>query len=553
MILARLRIVISCVVLGLCLAASAAPGGETVHGLVEAGKRLFAAGKFDQAQEKFAAAEVQAPENPVIAYNRALTYQAAGNVAKAEDYYRKAEFSRDTDLNVRTTFNLGTLRILKARALLGEDPVKVGTEDREAILDHLEAAVARFRTVLETRPKDTDARYNIEVIRLWVKDMTDRWRKADREKARSEADLVKYLEYLMNAQEVLEDETEALQEGENAPSGRPVRLEQVIRVQEELGDEIPHLKDKVKAFIQKMAEKTAAPGAPGAATPRADPKQLEKLNQAEAQLTALADRAGKAMDEAVQALGDLALGRAATSQSTAHDRLLDMWKGLADFMAVLARAIRGQDAVIAGTEPFCEEVGEEETQEEVKAREIEAAQGLKKDQVEVRDLVPLLTARAQGMKSQLQKAPAPKPGGQPPGQPSPQEIVKALDKALELLPDADAAMKAAVRAVGDRSWKTGLEEEKKAADILSKIRDLFKNKKDQKKDEQKKQDQKKNDSKKKDEQKKDDAKKPPRDPRKMTPEEAERQLQKMREKRKKRDKKRHAEAAARRPRVEKDW
>ena len=178
---------------------------------------------------------------------------------------------------------------------------------------------------------------------------------------------------------------------------------------------------------------------------------------------------------------------------------------------------------------------------------------MKKDQVEVRDLVPLLTARAQGMKSQLQKAPAPKPGGQAPGQPSPQEIVKALDKALELLPDADAAMKAAVRAVGDRSWKTGLEEEKKAAEILSKIRDLFKNKKDQKKDEQKKQDQKKNDSKKKDEQKKDDAKKPPRDPRKMTPEEAERQLQKMREKRKKRDKKRHAEAAARRPRVEKDW
>ncbi len=542
MILSRIQVL----VLGLCLAAPAALGGETVHGLVEAGKRLFAEGKFDEAQAKFAAAEVKAPENPIIAYNRALAYQAAGNVTQAEAYYRKADYSRDADLNARTTFNLGTLRVMKARALLGEDPAKVGKEAREAILDHLEAAVARFRTVLEARPKDPDARYNIEVIRLWVKDMTDRWRKADREKARNEADLVKYLEYLMNAQEALKDETEALEEREDPASGRPVRLEQVIRVQEELGDEIPHLKDKVKAFIQKVAEKTAAPGAPGAAAPKADPKQLEKLTQAEAQLTALADRAGKAMDEAVLALGDLALDRAAASQSTAHDRLLDMWKGLADFMAILARAIRGQDAVIAGTEPYCEEAA----QEEARAEEIEAAKRLQKDQVEVRDLVPLLTVRAQGMKSQLQKAPTPKPGEQPPGQPSPQEIVKAFDKALELLPDADAAMEAAVRAVGDRSWKTGLEEEKKAAEILKKIRDLFKN---QKKDEQKKQDQKKNDSKKKDEPKKDEQKKQPRDPKKMTQEEADRQLQKMREKRKKREKKRHAEAAARRPRVEKDW
>jgi len=551
-------VMIQILVLGLLAAAAPADAaadaeGDTVYTLVEKGRQLFRAGKYKEAQEKFAEAEVKAPENRLVAYNRACAYHGAGDLDKAEEYYRKVDVSTDVDLSTRTAFNLGTLQVHRARALLGKDPLQVPVETRKDILDCMENAVARFRTVLEARPGDRDARYNIEVVRLWVKDMLDRWRKADREKARKESDLLRYLETLMLAQDGLREETEALEKGEDA-SGKPVRLEQVIMVQEELVEEMPHLRAKVKEHLEKMAKPPANPRTPPPA--QQDPKMEEKLKKAGEALGTLVDQAEESMGKAVGALNDVKLVDAASSQTSAHDSLFQMWKGLADFGAVLARAIRDEEEVIAGTGPFAGlESGEKEELEEAEAEE--ASERLKEDQEKVRDLVPLLSARAGMAVKQLEKT-ANNTGGAPPqpgGQPSPQETKKALEKALLLLPKADEAMEGAVEALGGRRWKEGLEQEKEAEKILKEIQKLFKNKQ-QKQNDKKNQDGKKKQDKKKDEQQKKNEKNEKnkkKDPKKMDREQAKRQLQKMRESRKKREKKRHAAEMARRPRVEKDW
>jgi len=540
---------------------SARAGGEDLHALVAEAGRLFRSGDYAAAQEKFAAAEVLAPENRLLAYNRGLAYQAAGEIEKAEDYYRRSLLASDPALNARTWFNLGDLEVLKARAKLGEDPVKIPPDGRQEILDHLDRAVARFRSVLEAKPGDPDARYNIEVVRLYVKDLLDRWRKADREKARNESNLVQYLEYLMGQQEMLENGTEFLKgtEGAEEDSDRPVHLEELRLVQGELAGEMPHLRDKVKEHLAQLT-KAAASGAPGGAggaagQPPPDPKFTEKVKKLEEQMLRLVDVTEDAMNKAVEALQAVNLGQAETVQHNAWRNLFTLWKGLADFARALGRGIQRQSALVSATESFAESAsgGEDEDQ---RKKEEQAAGKQKEQQTNVRELVTLMEHRARAQIEQIDKMPDPGSGGgkAPPGQPNPAELRDAFTKALALLPTADHAMESAETALGDRKWSTALDKEKEAAKILDEIRKLFEKF-------QKKQDQPQNqkDQQKKNEPKKDEREQPKenkpkeKEPQKLSPEQAQRLLQKMRENRKKREKQRRETQMGRRGRVEKDW
>jgi hypothetical protein len=537
---------------------SARADENDLHGLVAEGGRLFRSGDYAAAQEKFAAAEVLAPENPLLAYNRGLAYQAAGEIEKAEEYYRKSALASDPALEARTWFNLGDLEVQKAKAKLGEDPVKIPAGERQEILDHLDRAVARFRSVLEAKPDDRDARYNIELIRLYVKDLLDRWRKADREKARKESNLVQYLEYLMGQQKMLEHGTESLQyvEGTDADTDRPVHLQELRLIQGELADEMPHLRDKVKEHVTQLTGQAAsgAPGGPGG-QPSPDPKLAEKMKQYEEQALRIVGATEAAMKKAVAALEAANLDQAESHQHDAWQNLFTLWKGLADFQRALARGIRLQNALVASTEPFAEASGEEKSEDE-KTREKQSAGKQREQQSTVRELVTLMEHRARAQIQQIDKMPGPGPGGgkAPPGQPNPAELREAFKKALGLLPTADEAMASAASALGDRKWSAALEKERDAAKILDEIRKLFEKfqkKKNQPQDQknQPKQDDRKQKNREKPEQKKPEEKQP----QKLSPEQAQRLLQKMRENRKKREEQRRETRMARRGRVEKDW
>ena len=546
--------------LGLGWAAPARAGDrDQAYTLVKEGRELFDNEKFTEAQEKFQAAELLEPESSLIAYNRARTYHAAGDLEKAREFYSKARATTDVELIARIAFNLADLEVLAARSQLGDKPEAVAGEARKEILDHLYGAVARYRSVLEVKSDDPDARYNIELIRLFVKDLEDRWRKADREKARNEADLLGFLDYLRKVQKGLMQQTDRLQRADEvADRDRPVRLEEVRIVQEELQGEIPHLKTKVREFFDKAGQAVLnPPGGPGPNTP--DPKQLESLKEAEEELLKLVDATDQAMGRAGEALREVKLAEARTAQKNAHESLDTMWRSVADFGAVLGRAIAEQNAIVSGTEPLAEvgddpkpDVGADPTRVEEEKR---AARVLIEDQQSVRELVPILEKRAQQALEQLKSMPAQggAQGGQTPaGQPDPEALKKAFQKTLELLPDADRAMQAAALALGPRTWEEALKEEKEAARILDEIQKLFPKQQQQKKGDQKQEPQKK-ESEQDQEKKKQDAKKPEPDSKKLDRDEAERRMRQMREKRNKREKKRREAVGGPRIRVEKDW
>ena len=165
-------------------------------------------------------------------------------MAQAREWYLKAGLAHDKALAAAAHFNLGTLAAEEARRLAGEHPENVAPEKRQEILDQLKAAVASFRHCLELQPDNSHARRDIELVRQWIKYYTDRWHAHDREKRRQEMNLVAFLEFLIETQRALRESVKALTATSPADAfAEPKRL------QDELQEEIPPLKEKIKAEL----------------------------------------------------------------------------------------------------------------------------------------------------------------------------------------------------------------------------------------------------------------------------------------------------------------
>ena len=233
---------------------------------VREGLRWYGKGEFDKARDKFAAAREQfdsgdAGKAAIAAFDQACALHRKGDVAQAREWYLKAGLAHDKGLAASAHFNLGTLAAEEARRLAGEQPENVAPEKRQEILDQLKAAVASFRHCLELQPDNSRARRDIELVRQWIKYYTDQWLAHDREKRRQETNLVAFLEFLIETQRALRESVKAL------PATAPAdAFAEPKRLQDELQEEIPPLKEKIKT------ELTPQPSAGGECSAR----QLER-------------------------------------------------------------------------------------------------------------------------------------------------------------------------------------------------------------------------------------------------------------------------------------
>ena len=216
---------------------------------VREGLRWYGKGEFDKARDRFAAAREQfdsgdAGKAAIAAFDQACASHRKGDVAQAREWYLKAGLAHDKGLAASAHFNLGTLAAEEARRLAGEHPENVAPEKRQEILDQLKAAVASFRHCLELQPDNARARRDIELVRQWIKYYTDQWHAHDREKRRQETNLVAFLEFLIETQRALRESVKAL------PATAPAdAFAEPKRLQDELQEEIPPLKEKIKTEL----------------------------------------------------------------------------------------------------------------------------------------------------------------------------------------------------------------------------------------------------------------------------------------------------------------
>jgi hypothetical protein len=580
--------------------------------------QLYGQDEFDRARDKFAEARLgfekgNAAKAAIAAFDEACASHRRGDVEHAREWYLQAGLAHDKSLAAAAHFNLGTLAAEEARRLAGEHPEEVPPEKRQEILDQLASAVASFRHCLELQPDNSRSRRDIELVRQWIRYYSSKWYERDRQKRREEANLVAFLEFLIETQRMLKESVKSL--SATAPADAYAELK---RLQRELHEEIEPLKNKIRSDL-----KSANPA--GQNQTAADSQELE---QGLALLQEWADTAGEKMSSAASRLGRRQSKPAIADQQSAVDELEKIWEAVIPFHALLARDLADQTRIVGTLAP--ESTGEsksaaEETgkngdltrdEDEIGASDRSQANNLGSLELESEDLTrlielqeqtrrrtQLLNLKAEAELERVEKSPPPETGApndalspdandQPAGQAGspkpvdPEQIKAGYRKAIELLPQAVERMEVTVQSLKKSDRPASYPSAEEARKILEEIQqaqpkneqqnqqqDQNKDKnEDQQKDEQNEQskdkddeqqkyqaDQKQDDEK-KNEQKQDDKSKSGDKPeRQKQPqvsrdqiEEALRKVRERQQEKRERDRKVKARATGKVP-VDKDW
>jgi Ca-activated chloride channel family protein len=132
---------------------------------VSAGNRAYADGDYAAALAHYERAEVHCPECPELAYDRGLAHYRLRDFVKARAQLNAALATRDLGLEARAKYNLGNVAYAQALEKLNAP--------QEAI-ELARRAIDRYRDALELDPADDDARANIEIAQLLIKDLLDK-------------------------------------------------------------------------------------------------------------------------------------------------------------------------------------------------------------------------------------------------------------------------------------------------------------------------------------------------------------------------------------------
>jgi len=491
------------------------------------GLKQYAAEQFDEASKSFAAAtesleKSKSDQAAVSAYDEACALHRKGDLESARDRYLKAGLSQDKGIATSAHFNLGLIASEQARKLAGEAPETIPDDKRKEILGEIRKSIESYRHCLELEPKHTPSRRNLELLREWTKYYTDRWRDADLQKRRDETSLIQFLDYLMATQLAFEESVKGFRS-----STSPNAFAEMKRVQSELRDEIPYLKDKIDSELRPK-ESDPQSTAPSAKDSKAD----EELERGIALLSGWADEAASKMVAAEKDLAKRDATSAASQQQKAADQLDQIWDAIVPFHPLLAKELAEQTQIAkqistpSGTKEGLK--SEEEVPPQIlEVKDNEWIELLKKQERVLRK-TRLMVPKAEYELEQVESQPKPDveasnppektadPSVQAAPQVDPEAIKAGYQKAIELAPKAIEEMGSAVKQMVKRDLVQAAAHAEEARRILQEIQDAQpKNpQQDQNKDQQ--QDQKKEDKEnkdtkedkeKQDEQKKDDQKK----------------------------------------------
>jgi len=137
-------------IMALLLLSVAGFGGA--WGLVREGNKLFAEGQFDQALTRYTDAQLEEPDNPSLQYNiGTVLYKQKKYKEAVESFQKVAATANESDLKEKALYNMGNAYFRQAESA-GD-------------IELLSKAVDAYTEALKLDPNDTDAKYNLEVVR----------------------------------------------------------------------------------------------------------------------------------------------------------------------------------------------------------------------------------------------------------------------------------------------------------------------------------------------------------------------------------------------------
>jgi hypothetical protein len=350
----------------------------------------------------------------------------------------------------------------RARTTFGEKPEEADEETRAEGLEHLGLAVARYRDCLKLDPEHVQARHNLEVIRLWIKQMEQVWRERDRQRARDQMDLMTFLRFIDAQQRGLRSTTRSLARLPDSPKRRHV-VRMTATSQRELTEEIEPLKQKIEEAVDAAFQAAAGDGSE-------EPDE----DQRDARLKSLLDLANKAGREMLSAAHDLEhqqLSEAHQAETDAIGTLDELFLALTDFAQLLERSIEEQQTLVDRVTPAVEDA---EGELSLDGTDTAWRQRFVEDWAHMLQL--RATARIPQFEQMLSSAEArpPQAAGQAPGQPDPQAaalkqlgaLKESMEKAVELCPRVASLAADAADLLEDRKPGEALPKQEEALKLL---------------------------------------------------------------------------------------
>ncbi len=226
----------------LCVtAAGSARAAESPANLVARGNQLYEQKTYDKAELAYKDAQKLLPESPEINFNLGSVAYRKGDYDAAEDCFNKAAESPDAsrELRKKALYDLGNCAFMKAEKLLDSDLQKA--------LDHYKLSILRYQDVLakdeqddirssERGSSDEDAKFNIEVARLKIKDILDKLKQQEekqKEQQKKQEEFIKKLKEAIEKQEQIVKDTEGAQQRKQAGEDASRSVEDVTKRQVE--------------------------------------------------------------------------------------------------------------------------------------------------------------------------------------------------------------------------------------------------------------------------------------------------------------------------------
>lgn len=214
--------------------------------LVDAGNRAFQAGKFDEAISAYDKASVQAPESPVIFFNKGDALYRKGDYAGASEMFEKAAIkSKALKLEASARYNLGNCAFREAE--------KQKDSDLQKALAACQSSVKSYQDALKLDPDHKDAARNIEIVRLTIKAILDEIKKKQEEaekQKQQQKDAAERMKQLIQKQEQAAEKSKSLSKEKQAQGDS----QDVQKKSQELADEQKNIQKETEKLSEEMKE-----------------------------------------------------------------------------------------------------------------------------------------------------------------------------------------------------------------------------------------------------------------------------------------------------------
>ena len=273
--------------------------------LIRQGNEAVAKGDFKTARTRYEEASVADPESAWIAFNQGVVSYRENDFAKALDRFQDAAVrAKEPAFAARAQYNMGNCSFRQAQ--------RQKDSNLQKAIEECRASVTHYQEALRLDPNQKTASENIEVVRLYLKNLLDEQQRR-KEEQQQEDEIVKTLKELIERQQTTLNNTGKIESARGSAADPPpadweAGIAKLTQEQETLQTDSAGLLTKMQERQQQMAQAAQAPPpaqsqsqAQGPA-PTPDPAAIAKAAE---KLTASAGHVGAAVNAQGAALTSL--------------------------------------------------------------------------------------------------------------------------------------------------------------------------------------------------------------------------------------------------------